>query len=111
MEDIKKLFVDPFWFGCEADDLMNAWAFKGDNNAFGAQLNATFGSDIGHFDVSDMRRVLPHAHGLVDNGLMTADDFAKFAFANTARLFGEANPAFFSGTAVDSQLKALLASH
>ena len=111
VEDIKKLFVDPFWFGCEADDLMNAWAFKGDNNAFGAQLNATFGSDIGHFDVSDMRRVLPHAHGLVDNGLMTADDFAKFAFANTARLFGEANPAFFSGTAVDSQLKALLASH
>lgn len=106
--DIKKLFVDPFWFGCEADDLMNAWAFKGENNAFGAQLNATFGSDIGHFDVSDMSRVLPHAHSLVDEGLMTTADFSKFAFSNTARLFGEANPNFFSGTTVETEVAALL---
>ena len=109
LTDIRDLFVDRFWFGCEADDLMNAWAFKGDHNAFGARLNATFGSDIGHFDVSDMSRVLPHAHELVDDGLMSVDDFRDFTFTNTARLFGEANPDFFSGTTVEASVAEVLA--
>lgn len=108
--DIGELFVDRFWFGCEADDLMNAWAFKGEHNAFGAKLNATFGSDIGHFDVSDMSRVLCHAYDLVDGGLMSGDDFRRFTFTNTARLFGENNPAFFSGTTVESAVSELFAT-
>ena len=59
--DISNLFVDNFYFGCESDDKMNAWAFNKKCNPFGAQLNAIFGSDIGHFDVRDMTRVLPAA--------------------------------------------------
>ena len=110
LSDIGELFVDRFWFGCEADDLLASWAFKGEHNAFGARLNATFGSDIGHFDVSDMSRVLLHAHGLVDDGLITDADFRDFTFTNTARLFGEANPAFFSGTSVEAAVAELLAS-
>ena len=28
VEEMKDLFVEPFYFGCEADDPMNAWAFN-----------------------------------------------------------------------------------
>jgi predicted TIM-barrel fold metal-dependent hydrolase len=107
--DIAELFVRPFWFGCEAEDRLSAWAFKADHNAFGARLHATFGSDIGHFDVSDMARVLPTAHELVTEGLMSDADFADFAFANAVRFFGGTNPSFFAGTAVEAEAAAVLA--
>ena len=53
-----------FFFGCEADDRLNALAFDRRLNPAGARLNALFGSDIGHFDVPDMREVLPEAYEL-----------------------------------------------
>ena len=99
-EDLRDLFVTPFYFGCEADDRMNAWAFDRRVNPFGARLNALFGSDIGHFDVPDMRDVLPEAWELREDGLITADDFRDFTFANAVRLWGAGNPRFFEGTAV-----------
>ncbi len=105
--DIGELFVDSFFFGCEADDKMNAWAFKSEHNAFGARLNAVFGSDIGHFDVSDMAGVLPEAHSLVDAELMTADDFRDFTFSNPAAFFCGANPDFFVGTTVEAAVSAI----
>jgi predicted TIM-barrel fold metal-dependent hydrolase len=107
-DDIAELFVKPFWFGCEAEDRLSAWAFKAEHNAFGARLQATLGSDIGHFDVSDMARVLPEAHELVTDGLMTAADFRDFAFANAVRFFGGGNPSFFAGTAVEAEAAAVL---
>jgi hypothetical protein len=57
-----------------------------------------------------MARVLPEAHELVTDGLMTAEDFRDFAFGNAVRFFGGANPAFFAGTAVEADAAALLAS-
>jgi hypothetical protein len=107
--DIAELFVKPFWFGCEAEDRLSAWAFRSPNNAFGARLNASFGSDIGHFDVSDMTRVLPAAHELVDDGLMTADDFRDFTFTNPVRFFAEANASFFVGTVVEQAVARVVA--
>src|SRR6202008_3505011 len=53
-EDWVDLYAKPYYFGCEADDRMNATAF-GRNNPFGSKLNAIFSSDIGPFDVIDMR--------------------------------------------------------
>lgn len=106
--DIAELFVKPFWFGCEAEDRLAAWAFRSEHNALGARLNATLGSDIGHFDVKDMSKVVVEAHELVDDGLMSAADFRDFSFANTVRLLGGMNPAFFDGTAVESEAAALL---
>lgn len=106
--DIGELFVDSFFFGCEADDKINAWAFRSEHNALGARLNATFGSDIGHFDVSDMAEVLPEAHSLVDAGLMTPHDFRDFTFSNPARFFGSANPDFFVGTSVEAAVSGIL---
>ena len=77
-------------------------------NPFGARLNAIFGSDISHFDVPDMREVLPEAYELVVDGLITSDDFRDFTFANAVRLWGEVNPRFFEGTAVEREAAAVL---
>jgi hypothetical protein len=85
-EDIRELFVPRFWFGCEGDDRLNAWAFAAKLNPFGARLNAMLGSDLGHFDVTDMRDVLAEAHELVDEGLISEADFRDFSFANAVRL-------------------------
>ncbi len=108
-EDWRDLFVTPFYFGCEADDRVNAWAFSRRANPFGARLNAIFGSDIGHFDVPDMTKVLPEAYELVEDGLITPEDFRDFTFANAVRLWGTQNPTFFAGTAVAEAAAAVLA--
>ena len=100
-EDIKDLFTSRLYFGCEADDPINAWAFDRRVNPMRARLNAPFGSDIGHFDVPDMMEVLPEAYELYEDGLITADDFRDFTFANAVRLWGTVNPAFFKGTVVE----------
>src|SRR5882672_8300125 len=107
-EDLRDLFTTQFYFGCEADDRINAWAFDRRVNALGARLNALFGSDIGHFDVPDMMDVLPEAYELVEDELITADDFRDFTFANAVRLWGTVNPAFFKGTVVAQQAAAIL---
>ena len=109
-EDWKDLYVKPFYFGCEADDRSNAWAFNTKANPFGARLNAIFGSDIGHFDVPDMMDVLPEAYELVEDELITADDFRDFTFANAVRLWGRQNPDFFKGTAIEKSAAEVLAS-
>jgi hypothetical protein len=93
-EDWVDLYAKPYYFGCEADDRMNATAF-GRTNPFGAKLNAIFSSDIGHFDVIDMRHPLPEAYELVEDGHITADDFRAFTFTNAVKLWGTQNPRFF----------------
>ena len=54
--DLGPLFQN-FYFGCEADDKINAWAFNTKVNRFGMTLKAFFGSDIGHMDAPDFTRV------------------------------------------------------
>ena len=68
--------------------------------AEGSKLNAIYSSDIGHFDVIDMRHPLPEAYGLVEEGFITRDNFRDFTFANAVHLWGTQNPRFFEGTAV-----------
>lgn len=105
-EDIRDLFVSNFYFGCEADDPVNAWAFNRQVNPFGAKLNAVFGSDIGHFDVPDMTDVLGEAYEGVEDGVLSQDNFRDFVFANPVRLWTSMNPDFFVGTAIESQVRA-----
>jgi len=107
-EDWIDLFVKPFYFGCEADDRMNATAF-GKGNPFRSKLNAIYSSDVGHFDVIDMRNPLPEAYELVDEGHITKDNFRDFVFANTVHLWGTQNPKFFEGTMVAKAAAAELA--
>lgn len=108
-EDIRELFVPRFYFGCEADDPANAWAFNRKTNPFGARLGAVFGSDIGHFDVPDMTQVLPEAYELVEAGLINEDDFRDFVFVNPIKLWAASNKNFFKGTAVESEVAKVLA--
>jgi predicted TIM-barrel fold metal-dependent hydrolase len=107
-QDWIDLFARPYYFGCEADDRMNATAF-GKAMPFGARINAIFSSDIGHFDVPDMLMPLPEAYELVEDGLFGAGDFRDFAFANAVRLWGTQNPDFFAGTRIAKEAAAVLA--
>ena len=107
-EDIADLFVPNFYFGCEADDRMNATAFNTDVNPFGSRINALFSSDIGHFDVIHMDRVLPHAWELVEEEVMNRDEFREFTFGNPARFWTANSPDFFTGTKVERAVAELL---
>jgi predicted TIM-barrel fold metal-dependent hydrolase len=106
-EDWIDLYATPFYFGCESDDRLNAVAFS-KINPFGARINAIFSSDIGHFDVPDMLMPVREAYELVEDGLLSEDDFRDFTFANAVRLWGTQNPRFFEGTRVAKEAAAVL---
>jgi predicted TIM-barrel fold metal-dependent hydrolase len=108
-EEIRDLFVPRFFFGCEADDPMNAAAFNTKVNPFGARLQAMFGSDIAHWDVPDMTETVEEVYEMVEHGLFTEDDMRDFTFTNPARFFTHANPGFFKGTVVEASVDTLLA--
>ena len=105
---VRDLFTPNFYFGCEADDRMTALAFNRQQNPLGARLNTLFGSDVGHFDVTDMTQVLPEAYELVEDGLISEEDFRDFMFTNPVRFWGEQNPNFFKGTIIETQAAQLL---
>ncbi len=107
-EDIAALFVPRFYFGCEADDPVNASAFNAEQNPFGARLKAIFSSDIGHWDVPDMRMVVHEAFESVERDLLSEADFRDFVFTNPATLWAGSNPDFFTGTRVEAAVSALL---
>jgi predicted TIM-barrel fold metal-dependent hydrolase len=107
-EDIRDRFVPSFYFGCEADDPGVALAFNARLNPLGVRLNAMFSSDMGHWDVPDMTRVLSEAHELVTAGHIDDRDFEAFVFTNPARFYTRLNPDFFKGTRVEQQVDALV---
>ncbi len=107
-EELRDLFVDSFYFGCEADDPTTAWAFDTRTNPYGARLRAMLGSDMGHYDVPDLARVVEESYELVERGLVSEDDFRDFTFGNAARLHAGMNPRFFDGTPAEAAVAALL---
>ena len=109
--DIMRVFRQNYFFGCEADDRMTAVGFDDRLNHHGLKLNAMLGSDVGHFDVTDMSAVIAEAHELVDRGLLTPDDFRAFTFSNAASLHAGMNPHFFSGTVVEDAVRAAGLDH
>jgi hypothetical protein len=100
--------VPNFFFGCEGDDTMTALAFDTKKNAFGARLNVLYSSDLGHFDLPDMRDAAREAWDLVEHGLITAEDFRDFVFANPVRVKTRVNPDFFKGTVVEDAAASLM---
>jgi predicted TIM-barrel fold metal-dependent hydrolase len=105
-EDIKGVFEKRFYFGCEADDPMNAIAFDRAKIPMGARLNAIFASDIGHWDVPDFREVLPEAWELLEDGHLDEQDFRAFTCDNAIGLLAGGNPNFFAGTCVEDYASA-----
>jgi predicted TIM-barrel fold metal-dependent hydrolase len=108
-EDLRDLFVPRFYFGCEADDPMVAWAFDARVNPMGSKLRAMFSSDIGHWDVPEMSEVVAEAHELVERGLVSEPDFRDFVFANPVRFYTSLNPDFFRGTRCESAAARVVA--
>jgi predicted TIM-barrel fold metal-dependent hydrolase len=106
--DLKDLFCKNFYFGCEADDRMISVAFNRKLSPVGQKLKATFGSDIGHWDVIDATTILGEAYGLVDAGLITRDDFRDFTWTNPVSLHLGMNPDYFKGTRVETEAAKLL---
>lgn len=108
-EDVAELFVPHFYFGCEADDRTVACAFDARLNPLGVKLRAMFSSDMGHWDVPDMAAIVEEAFELVEERLLTPEDFHDFAFGNPVRFYAGANPDFFRGTAIEAEAARLLA--
>jgi len=106
-EQIRDVFAEQCFFGCEADDPMNALAFDARLHPMGARLQAMFASDIGHWDVPDFRGVLGEAWELVEDGRLDEAAFRAFTFSNVARLFTGTRPDFFAGTAVEDAVARL----
>ena len=109
-DDIYRVFTEQYFFGCEADDPMNAMAFNAELNPGEAKLQAIFASDVGHWDVPDFREVLPEAWELVEDGLLDEDQFRAFTFGNAASLMTATNPDFFVGTAVEDAVARAVAA-
>ena len=79
---------------------MNSLAFNRRLLPHGIQLNAVFASDVSHWDVPDMRDVVPEAWELVDDGHLGKDEFRAFSFSNIAEMLTASKPDFFAGTVV-----------
>ena len=108
MEDIYDLFVPRFYFGCEADDPLTAWAFDKRINPMGAQLRAMFSSDMGHWDVPEMKHILPEAYELIENEILDESQFKEFVLINPVRFYTSLNPDFFDGTRVEDAAKKIV---
>lgn len=108
-EEIAQIFGRRFFFGCEGDDPLNASAFDTRGIPGGIRLQVLFGSDLGHWDVPDMRRVTEEAYELVEQGLATEDDFKDFVYTNPMRMYTSMNRDFFSATVLEDQAKRFVA--
>ncbi|HEY8218285.1 MAG TPA: amidohydrolase family protein [Acidimicrobiia bacterium] len=106
-DDLRAIFTEQCFFGCEADDPMNALAFDAARVPMAGRLQAMFASDIGHWDVPDFRSVLGEAWQLVQDGRIDETAFRAFTFEHVAALFTGTRPDFFAGTAVEDAVAAL----
>lgn len=107
-DDIRTVFTERYFFGCEADDPMTALAFNSRLNPLGARLQAVFASDIGHWDVPDFRSVLAEAWELVEDGHLDPADFRAFTFDNPVALWAGNNADIFAGTVIEDAVRRQL---
>ena len=105
-DDVRGVFANNFYFGCEADDRATMWAF---DQRMGVRLRPIFSSDFTHFDVPDFAEVIPEAFEMVQRGFVTEQDFREFTFVNAASLHARNNPQFFKGTVVEKAVAEELA--
>jgi predicted TIM-barrel fold metal-dependent hydrolase len=107
VDDLVAVFTRQSFFGCEADDPMNALAFDAERIPMGGRMQAMFASDIGHWDVPDFRAVLGEAWELVEDGRIDEAAFRAFTFEHAAALFTGTRPEFFRGTVVEDAVTPL----
>jgi predicted TIM-barrel fold metal-dependent hydrolase len=102
--DLARVFSEQWFFGCEADDPMNALAFDRHAHPGGITMRAMFASDIGHWDVPDFLGVLPEAWELIEDRRIDEAQFRAFTCDNVLALFGA--EAFAGTTVADYAAKA-----
>ncbi len=107
-EDIRDIFVNQLYFGCEGDDPLNAMAFHPNGIPFEIRFNALYGSDIGHWDVPEMSEVAEEAYELVERGLISKENLRQFVFGHAVKFWTANRPDFFRGTAVETQVSQFL---
>jgi predicted TIM-barrel fold metal-dependent hydrolase len=107
-DELRQLFVDRFYFGCEGDDPVMPSAFDAMRNPGHVRLHATFGSDIGHWDVPLMEEVLEEVYEPLEHGLLDEAGLRDFVFANPVRLWTSTNQHFFNGTVVEQAATAVV---
>jgi predicted TIM-barrel fold metal-dependent hydrolase len=105
-EQLREIFSRSFYFGCESDDRTAALSF--DKKVLGTTLRPFFSSDVSHFDVPDMEEVLHEAWELVEDDMLTEEQFKQFTFSNVIDLHTRTNPDFFAGTAVEAEVAKYL---
>jgi predicted TIM-barrel fold metal-dependent hydrolase len=103
-DDIVDMFSRQFFFGCEGGDAMVPLAFQDDVLPYRRRLRAIFASDIGHWDVTDMRYVLVEPWELVEHGTIDLDDFRAFTYTNAVDMLTSMNAGFFTGTAIEDDV-------
>lgn len=104
-QDIVDRFAESFFFGVEADDRGVTTAFL-PTNPKGATLRTVLGSDMGHWDVTDIAAVVAESAAMVDKGVLTADQWRAVVCDNAVDMYCRANPAFFDGTPVEQYARA-----
>jgi predicted TIM-barrel fold metal-dependent hydrolase len=106
--DVYDRFVPHFFFGCEGDDRITSWAFDARRNPLGARLNAIYGSDLGHYDLTDMCNAAAEAYENVELELMSEQNFRDFVFVNPVKLHCGMNPEFFKGTILEREAEKVM---
>ena len=101
-QELVELFAPRLYFGCEADDRTIAFAWS-PANPKGEPMRPVFSSDIAHWDVPDMAGVVAESWELVEDGLLTAEQYRRFVCDNPIELFG---PKLFAGTRLESWASA-----
>jgi len=110
-EEIRDIFTASFYFGCEGDDPLNSLAWQAMGTPFDAKLKAIYGSDIGHWDVPDMRECAEEAYEPVEEGLLDRDQLREFLFTNAVEFWTANNRSFFAGTAVEDDARRCLSEN
>ena len=59
---------------------------------------------MGHWDVPDLTDPLAESWDLVQEGVLSEDDFQAYVFGNPYKFYTEANPDFFQGTVIESKV-------
>jgi predicted TIM-barrel fold metal-dependent hydrolase len=103
-EQIRDVFANQLYFGCEADDPLASLAFNTKSLPFGATLRPILGTDIGHWDVQNIRDILVEAWELVEDDQIDEDQFRDFAFGNGVRMLTSLNPNYFDNTVLRDEI-------
>ena len=106
IDDIVRQITTQCFFGCEADDPLAGLAMESKRLPQQCELAPVFSSDIGHWDVAHVHEVIPELEEHLEHGWLSPAGFRAFTCDNAIRLYTEANPEFFAGTAIEPYVKS-----